>query len=117
MALSIGAIIGIIFALAILGALGYIVYRYTKDSKKTYNEIQDKTPKDTTKSASGTCQDPAVGSRVAGSALAKTASLCKIDCDETSDCKGYEWNKGCSLFTQPPTAALQADGANCYAKA
>ncbi len=119
MALSIGAIIGIIFALAILGALGYIVYRYTKDSKVKYNEVKAPPSVAGGTASSGTCTDPTGGQRVSAGKAAFNSTACKVDCDEKSDCMGYEWDsKSCSLFTgAAPIAAVAADGANCYAKA
>jgi len=116
MGLSAGAIFGIILALVLVAVLGYVGYKYTSDSKK-YNEVKDSS------SNSGSCQDPAAGTRVQGEKekAALTSSLCQGDCDATSGCVGYEWDTGnttskCSLFTQTPTVVTPKTGANCYAK-
>ena len=105
-----GAIAFVVFMVFLIATLVYIGYRSMKDSKIKYNEIKstDATP------ASGTCDG---GSPKPGSKLEFSASTCEIDCDESKDCVGYQWDSSCSLYTgTAPTTATAKSGANCYVK-
>ena len=108
MALSIGAIIGIIFGLAILGLVGYIVYRYTKDSKRTYTELKDSS----NPPLSGACKGTSLDSK--WSAGMKSADKCGYLCDETKTCAGYQWDSTCSLYSSIDGVDTTNKTANCY---
>ena len=109
MALSIGAIIGIIFALAILGVLGYVVYRYTKDSKRTYIEKTDST---SGTAKNGACTGTPLTSKL--SADMNSAGKCGYLCDETKTCDGYQWDSTCSLYSSISGVDTSNIAAHCY---
>ncbi len=107
MALSAAAIIGIILALVLLGVIGYVVYRYTKDSKRTYIEKTDPNTQKT-----GACTGTTVSSKVAG--LASDSDKCGYVCDETKTCAGYQWDSTCSLYSAITGVDPSKTTAHCY---
>jgi hypothetical protein len=107
MALSAAAIIGIIFGLVLLGVIGYVVYRYTKDSKRTYIEKTDPTSQKT-----GACTGTTVSSKLTG--LASNSDKCGYACDETKTCAGYQWDSTCSLYSTITGVDTTNTTAHCY---
>jgi len=106
MALSGVAIFGTLLLFIILGLLGYVGYRYYKDKGSSYNKLTDQTTGN-----EGTCS----GTGVKGSSVSqRSAALCEDDCDNTKGCLGYEWNNGCTLYTDvAPSFGTVTTGAEC----
>ncbi len=108
MGLSAGAIFGIILALVLVAVLGYIGYRYTKDSKRTYIELKDSS---VTPAASGTCNGTTLDSKL--SKDIKSTTTCGYLCDESKGCAGYQWDTGCTLYSSIKNATASA-GSQCF---
>lgn len=105
MGLSAGAIFGIILALILVAVLGYVGYRYTKDSKRTYIEKTDS-------SKNGSCKGTTIDSKIAPDMNSSTT--CGYACDESKGCAGYQWDTGCTLYASISGVDTSNVSAHCY---